>query len=80
MLVSRLAYSWTMKIEAMCFSEMSVEFLWTARRVSKETEHFIITTVRTSNSKRGRGYSTDLPTSFPLKTCKPLQIGHRYQQ
>jgi hypothetical protein len=55
MLVSCLAYSSTLKMEATCSSETSVDFQRTTVRCIPEDKLFIITTVRTSDPTRKYG-------------------------
>jgi hypothetical protein len=48
-IVSCLAFSSALKMEATCSSEMSVDFQWITRRLIKNTEFFITTAVGASN-------------------------------
>jgi hypothetical protein len=52
MLVSCLAYSSTLKMEATCFSETSVDFQGLHGVIFQKIELFITTAVRTSNHTR----------------------------
>jgi hypothetical protein len=55
MLFSFLAYSFTLKIQAKCFFEASVDFQWTTRHYIPEDRFFAAIRAQGSEMKRKKG-------------------------